>query len=206
LNDEPAAISKLVAELASVDPQARVKAATELYRRGAGLGSAAIEPWFRDADLAGLLTYANSNAANANPLAALRATVGVAVLPANFDRIRASNGSPRLAHVPPDQDAREFELKFAGGIHLDILTTKATGGRGAIARFLERFGEGIQQIEYSTSDVDRATTLLRERFSQEPVYPATRPGADGTQVNFFLVNVPDGKKVLVELVELPARA
>jgi hypothetical protein len=33
-----------------------------------------------------------------------------------------------------------------------------------------------------------------------PVYRATRAGADGTRVNFFLVPA-QGKKVLIELVE-----
>jgi len=35
----------------------------------------------------------------------------------------------------------------------------------------------------------------------QAIYPATRAGADGTRVNFFLIPGPDGKKVLVELVE-----
>ena len=85
----------------------------------------------------------------------------------------------------------EFELEFAEGslphVHLDILTTKAPGGNGAIARFLEKFGEGIQQVEIDVTDVDRATEILRTRFKVEPIYPATRPGANGTRVNFFLV-------------------
>ncbi len=64
-----------------------------------------------------------------------------------------------------------------------------------------KFGEGIQQIEINVTDVDRATEILRIRFALEPVYPATRAGADGTRVNFFLAPAPQGKKVLIELVE-----
>jgi hypothetical protein len=86
---------------------------------------------------------------------------------------------------------------------LDILTTKAPGGDGAIARFLTKFGEGIQQVEIDVTDVDRATEILRTRFQIEPIYPATRPGANGTRVNFFLVTSWNGTKVLVELVEQP---
>jgi hypothetical protein len=52
-------------------------------------------------------------------------------------------------------------------------------------------------------DVGRATEILRERFGQQPIYPQTRAGADGTRVNFFLVAAPEGKKVLIELVEAP---
>jgi hypothetical protein len=49
--------------------------------------------------------------------------------------------------------------------------------------------------------VDRATDILRARFKLDPVYPATRPGADGTRINFFLAAPLQGKKVLIELVE-----
>ena len=108
--------------------------------------------------------------------------------------------------MPPDQDAQEFELHFEGGIALDILTTNAPGGGGAIARFLEKFCEGIQQVEYPVRDVDRATEILRARFGQQPIYPRTRPGTDGTRVNFFLAARPTAKKVLIELVEVPPKA
>ena len=134
-------------------------------------------------------------------------TVGIAVLPETFEKIRKASGSPALADAPSDQDVVEFELEFAGDFarypRLDILTTKAPGGNGAIARFLEKFGEGIQQVEIDVTDVDRATEILRTRFNVDPIYPATHPGADSTRVNFFLVSVSDGKKVLVELVEQP---
>ena len=64
-------------------------------------------------------------------------TIGIAVLPETFEKIRAANGSPPLADAPPDQDVMEFELEFTGEFiptpRLDILTTKAPGGNGAIA-------------------------------------------------------------------------
>ncbi|OLE60010.1 MAG: hypothetical protein AUI36_12915 [Cyanobacteria bacterium 13_1_40CM_2_61_4] len=59
-------------------------------------------------------------------------------------------------------------------------------------------------MEYQTADVDRVTQLLRERFGQQAVYPQARLGADGTRVNFFLAATPEGKKVLIELVEARA--
>jgi methylmalonyl-CoA/ethylmalonyl-CoA epimerase len=127
--------------------------------------------------------------------------VGIAVHHETFEIIRAANNSPRLADVPPDQDAQEFELHLEDSIELDILTTRAPGGGGAIARFLEKFGEGIQQVEIYIRDVDRATAILRSRFGLAPIYPATRAGADGTRVNFFLATAQDGKKVLIELVQ-----
>jgi len=104
--------------------------------------------------------------------------------------------------VPPDQDAKEFELHL-GKARLDILTSE--GQPGAIAGFLEKFGEGIQQVELPVSDVGQATEILRTRFGVKPVYPQTRAGADGTRVNFFLAANADGKKVLIELVEEASR-
>lgn len=126
--------------------------------------------------------------------------VGVAVEPRTFEMIRAANGSPPLAEVPPDQDAIEFELLFPKTAALDILTTRDPSGNGAIARFLRKSGEGIQQVERYVRDVDRATDILR-RAGLQPIYPATRVGANGTRVNFFLVPTEQGGKVLIELVE-----
>jgi hypothetical protein len=123
------------------------------------------------------------------------------VFPANFQKIRAANGSPRLAKVPPDQDAVEFEIEDHSYGSLDILTTRAPLGSGAIAKFLLKFGEGIQQIEVNVTDIDRASEILRTRHGVSFIYPATRPGADGTRVNFFLSTGANGKKFLLELAE-----
>jgi hypothetical protein len=128
-------------------------------------------------------------------------TVGLAVAPERFEKIREANGSPRLAEVPPDQDAKEFELHLPGGLSMDVLTSKDPAGSGAIAGYLQTFGEGIQQVEFRCEDVDRATRILREKFALNPVYPETRPGADGTRINFFLLSAPGANKVLIELYE-----
>jgi hypothetical protein len=58
-------------------------------------------------------------------------------------------------------------------------------------------------VEYQCLDVDRAAGLLREQFRKSPVYPEARAGANGTRVNFFLVAIADGSKVLIELYETP---
>jgi hypothetical protein len=185
-------IGSLLEKLCSENPDERASAAAEIFRLGRISSDRVIEVWVRDAGFSSLL--------GARP----QVTVGVAVEPQTFETIRKSNGMPRLAEVPPDQDAQEFELRFPENVSLDILTTNAPGGRGAIARFLEKFGEGIQQVEYACKDVDRATRILQEKFNLVPVYPATRAGADGTRVNFFFVTSPDGKKVLIELY-VPAK-
>ena|ERR1700674_385974 len=195
---QPDEIASLIRGLCEPDLGRRERSAAEIFRRGSELARAAAAKWLADAELARLFVLGD---AQFPPT-----TIGLAVAPKNFERIRATNGSPRLADVPPDQDAREFELHFPAGVQLDILTSQQPEGTGAIARFLMKFGEGIQQAELLTRNVDRATEILRERFHLEPIYPQTRPGADGTSVNFFLAPAPAGKKVLIELVQAAAQS
>ncbi len=189
-----APVAICVERLAHRDRDEREAAATKLHRLGCELARSSMETWIADADFLALVRPGGRP---------FEVTVGIAVRPETFENIRAANGSPRLANVPPDQDAREFELQFKNAVRLDVLTTKAPGGGGAIARFLEKFGEGIQQVEFAVTSVDRATEILRSRLGQQAVYPETRPGADRTRVNFFLAGKPEGKKVLIELVEIP---
>lgn len=180
-------IAELVALLGSANRESREAAACELFRRGRANADTAIESWRTDPQIARLISD--------------RATVGVAVTPERFARIRAALGQPRLSDVPPDQDAQEFEWRLDSEVHLDILTTRAPGASGAIAKFLAKFGEGIQQVEFLTNDVDAATRLLSSRLNVSAIYPATRAGADGTRVNFFLVGASNSGKILIELVE-----
>ena len=195
---------KLVQGLASADGRVRQAAALELYRLGADRAQAAVRSWAANKDLARLISGPP--------------TVGVAVLPGRFSDIRAAWASegevPRLAAVPTDQDAREFELRieFDGATALlDILTPRdhadphSQGEQGALTRFLAKQGEGVQQVEFPCKDVARAAELIGAHFGVQPVYPETRDGADGTRVNFFLVSLPDGSRVLIELFERAAR-
>jgi hypothetical protein len=181
-----------IEKLASRNPEERADAATEICRAGRQRADLTVRAWWENADFARLCGPGSS------------VTVGLAVQPITFAKIREANDWPHLANVPPEHDASEFELHFAGGISLDILTTRDAGGSGAIARFLAKFGEGVQQVEFRCDDVDRAAAILREKFAVQPLYPAKRPGADGTNVNFFLVPAPDQTKVLIELYEASA--
>ena len=184
------AFLRAIAGMTSAESEGRVASATEIYRTGRALADHAVFPWWADGELYKLLEGANPHV-----------TVGLAVQPGRFEKIREASGSPRLAEVPPDQDAREFEVHLPGGLSMDILTTRDAPGSGAIAEYLQKFGEGIQQIEYRCANVDRATQILRDKFGIAPVYPATRAGADGTRINFFLVSAPSASKVLIELYE-----
>jgi hypothetical protein len=180
-----------ISELFSPDAAIRTVSAAAIYNQGLALAIPAVSSWISNREFSSLLCD--------QPLT----TVGLAVFPDTFARIEQANGNPRLASVPDDLDAKEFELHFAPGISLDILTTRDPEGEGAIARYLKRFGEGIQQVELRCLDVNRATAILRENFSVTPIYPEARAGADGTRVNFFLAPTSAGGKVLIELYEIP---
>jgi len=207
ISKHPSPTPEYIRRLAHEDIDERAQVAWDLSRHGAARTLNWLDEWHKDEGFRGLVVQEQFAPPDRQKVSFPKLTIGIAVLPETFDRIRAANGSPTLADVPSDQDALEFELEFKGHSipppRLDILTTKAPGGDGAIARFLEKFGEGIQQVEIDVTDVDRATEILRARFQIEPIYPATRPGANGTRVNFFLVTSWNGSKVLVELVEQP---
>jgi hypothetical protein len=178
-----------VLALSSTVGGACAAAAKKIYIVGRSLADFAVQRWRQNDELARLL--------GKEP----EITVGLAVRPETFVQIRRANGSPRLAEVPAEQDASEFTLQFAGGTTLDILTSRDPEGSGAIANFLSKFGEGIQQVEFRCGDVNRATAILHDQFAVAPVYAEARPGADGTRINFFLAPAADGKKVLIELYE-----
>jgi hypothetical protein len=175
--------------LSSGNLATRFAGAKEIFAQGREMADRATQEWRNDGEFSSLL--------GGEPAV----TVGLAVKPETFERIHVAAGAPRFAEVPPDQDAREFELHFADGVALDVLTTRDGAGDGAIARYLRKFGEGIQQVEYRCADVERATAVLKERFGVAAVYARAREGADGTRINFFLCGAAGGGKILIELYE-----
>jgi hypothetical protein len=189
-------LSRSIRALSDPDSHARETAAAEIFASGCELARPIVEQWSADDELASCFVRGASGVPEQ--------TVGVAVEADNFERLRKAFGFPPLADVPPDQDALEFEIDYPSGVRLDILTTRDPSGSGAIAGFLRKFGEGIQQIEILVASVDSSAQILCARFGIEPVYPATRAGANATRVNFFLVPSPAGGKVLIELVEAKA--
>ena len=169
----------------------RSAAATEIYRRGRAPAERAVYVWWTNPEFA---TLCGTNPA---------VTIGIAVKRTTFERIREANGLPHLADVPPDQDADEFELRFPNDVSLDVLTTRDPEGSGAIAKFLVKFGEGVQQVEFRCTDVERAAQILKDQFTVQPIYPQARSGADNTRVNFFLVPSATVGKILIELYQPP---
>jgi methylmalonyl-CoA/ethylmalonyl-CoA epimerase len=67
-----------------------------------------------------------------------------------------------------------------------------------IGKFLDRNGEGIQQVAFRVTDVDVAGQRLRDA-GLRLLYDAPRRGTAGSRVNF--VHPKDCGGVLVELVE-----
>jgi methylmalonyl-CoA/ethylmalonyl-CoA epimerase len=67
-----------------------------------------------------------------------------------------------------------------------------------IGRFLERSGEGIQQVAYGVDDLDSASAQLRAA-GVRLLYDTPRRGTADSRINF--VHPKDAGGVLVELVE-----
>ncbi|MDQ1600119.1 MAG: methylmalonyl-CoA/ethylmalonyl-CoA epimerase [Actinomycetota bacterium] len=67
-----------------------------------------------------------------------------------------------------------------------------------IGKFLERAGEGIQQVAYGVDDIEAVTADLRGR-GVRLLYDEPKRGTAGSRVNF--VHPLDAMGVLVELVE-----
>lgn len=185
-------LAQFIRQLSNPELAKRESAAEAIFRHGYELARTAISAWLLNPQLASFFVLSQSGTP--------KTTVGLAVERGTFESVWAANGSPQLANVPDDQDAEEFELDFPRGVRFDILTAKHAGSGGAIERFVQKFGESIQQVELEVRDVDEATEILDTQFGLPPIYPKTRAGADGTRVNFFLVPAK-GKKVLIELVE-----
>ena len=192
------AISSAIRNLSAAERTTRMAGASEIYRQGRARADRAISHWWENTELSELLL-------SPKPMV----TVGLAVRRETFTRIRAANGQAALADVPQEQDAEEFELHFTDDVKLDVLTSREPAGQGAIARFLAKFGEGVQQVEFQCLNVNRAAAIVREQFGVAPIYPEARPGANGSKVNFVLVPVPgtgaENAKVLIELYELHKR-
>jgi methylmalonyl-CoA/ethylmalonyl-CoA epimerase len=70
-----------------------------------------------------------------------------------------------------------------------------------IAKFLDKNGQGIQQLAYRVTDVEQVMDILKER-GVRLLYDAPRRGTSDSRINF--VHPKDAGGVLIELVE-PAK-
>ena len=67
-----------------------------------------------------------------------------------------------------------------------------------IARFLDRNGEGVQQVAFGVDDIEAVSATLRQR-GVRLLYEEPKRGTAGSRINF--VHPKDAGGVLVELVE-----
>jgi methylmalonyl-CoA/ethylmalonyl-CoA epimerase len=129
--------------------------------------------------------------------------VGIAV--ADFDeavRYYAETFGLTVAHeeVNEEQGVREAMLSVGdSGSSIQLLAPLSDSS--PIAKFLDRFGPGIQQVAYRVSDIDAVSATLRERGARL-LYDEPKRGTAGSRVNFIHPKSAGG--VLIELVE-PAR-
>ncbi len=132
------------------------------------------------------------------------ATCGVCVEPATFKKIQQAWGVPdQLIHKVESQNALEFELHLSGGVHLDILTVIDRKKESALTSFLDRNGEGVQQVEIFTSDTAKVTELIQKNskaLGGKLAYAEPIVGASGTPVNFHITKA-QGSNVLLEFVQ-----
>ena len=99
--------------------------------------------------------------------------------------------------VNEEQGVREAMLDVGGSGSCIQLLAPLTP-ESPIARFLERSGEGVQQVAYGVDDIDAVSAELRAR-GVRLLYDEAKRGTAGSRVNF--VHPKDAMGVLVELVE-----
>ena len=104
-----------------------------------------------------------------------------------------------LAHeeTNEEQGVREAMMRVGdSGSCIQLLAPLSP--ESTIAKFLDRNGQGIQQLAYRVEDIDAVCTTLRER-GLRLLYDTPKRGTSNSRVNFIHPKVARG--ILVELVE-----
>ncbi len=103
-----------------------------------------------------------------------------------------------VAHreINESQGIEEAMLDLADGTRLQLLAP--LNSDSTIAKFLERSGEGMQQLAFRVTDIDEAMAKVLS-VGMRLIYPESRVGTAGSRINF--VHPKDVGGVLVELVE-----
>jgi methylmalonyl-CoA/ethylmalonyl-CoA epimerase len=132
--------------------------------------------------------------------------VGVAVadLDAAIDFYQRVFGM-RCVHTETNTEQGVREAMLAVGPTVDggcLQLLAPLSPESTIAKFLDRYGPGVQQVAYTVADVDAACAALRDR-GVRLLYDTPRHGTAGSRINF--VHPKDAGGVRVELVE-PAPA
>ncbi|GAA2082284.1 methylmalonyl-CoA epimerase [Aeromicrobium halocynthiae] len=99
--------------------------------------------------------------------------------------------------VNEEQGVREAMLAVGdSGSCIQLLAPLSD--ESTIAKFLDRNGQGVQQLAYRVTDIDAVSATLRDR-GVRLLYDVPKRGTSNSRVNF--VHPKDAGGVLVELVE-----
>ena len=104
-----------------------------------------------------------------------------------------------LAHeeTNEEQGVREAMMRVGdSGSCIQLLAPLSP--ESTIAKFLDRNGQGIQQLAYRVEDIDAVCATLRER-GLRLLYDTPKRGTSNSRVNF--IHPKDAGGILVELVE-----
>ncbi len=107
----------------------------------------------------------------------------------------------RVVHEEVNEEQGVREAMLAVGVGDSRVQLLAPLRRDSpIARFLDRSGEGVQQVAYTVDDLDATCAALRSK-GLRLLYDEPRRGTGGSRINFL--HPKDARGVLVELVEPP---
>ncbi|MCC6572957.1 MAG: methylmalonyl-CoA epimerase [Planctomycetes bacterium] len=104
---------------------------------------------------------------------------------------------PQVEEVAGEK-VKVLKLDLEPGLHIELL--EATSPDSAVAKFIEKRGEGMHHLCYAVDDVVAATHELEMR-GFVPIWAEPHVGAGGCLVNFFHPKETFG--VLTELSQPP---
>ena len=110
-----------------------------------------------------------------------------------FSKLLGS-GPYKQESVPSEKVVTSFFR--VGDVKLELL--ESTSETGAIARFIEKRGEGLHHMAFEVSDIALETKRLQEQ-GFEILYEHPQPGADNKLVNFIHPKSAGG--VLIEVCQ-----
>lgn len=84
----------------------------------------------------------------------------------------------------------------AGSVNLELV--QSTDPESAIAKFIEKRGEGIQHIGFKVDNIEKALSSLKEK-GVRLIDTTPRQGAGGSKIVF--IHPKSARGVLVELIE-----
>lgn len=104
----------------------------------------------------------------------------------------------QLTHIEEVKE-QKVKIAFLPAKDVNLELVQSTDPEGAISKFIEKKGEGIQHIAFKVGDIEQALKYLREK-GVELIDVIPRKGAHGAKIAFLHPKSASG--VLIELCEL----